>query len=62
MVPSFNCVVRRLLLDLLLDKVRPRTFAGHGRVRILEREDDISFFVRHIDGRLAVLRWHHEQG
>ena len=47
MVPKLNCVVRGLLLDMLLDKVRPRTFAGHGRVRILEREDDISFFVRH---------------
>ena len=62
MVPNLNDVVRELLLGMLLDKVRPRTFAGHGRVRILEREDDISFFVRNIDGRLAVLRRHHEQG
>ena len=62
MVTKLNCVVRGLLLDMLLDKVRPRTFAGHGRVRILERKDDISFFVRHIDGQLAVVRRHHEQG
>ena len=62
MVPKLNCVVRGLLLDMLLDKVRPRTFAGHGIVRILEHEDDISFFVRHIDARLSVVRRHHEQG
>ena len=62
MVRNLNCVVRGLLLDMLLDKVRPRTFAGPGRVRILEREYDISLFVRHIDGLLAVVRRHHEQG
>ena len=62
MVPNLNCVVRGLLLDMLLDKVLPRTFAGHGRVRILEREDDISFFVRRIAGRLAVVMRHHGQG
>ena len=62
MVPKLNCVVRELFLDMLLEKVRPRTFAGHGIVPILEREDNISFSVRHIDGRLAVVRRHHEQG
>ena len=55
MVPNLNCVVPELFMDILLDKVRPRMFAGHGRVRILERKDEISFFVRHIDGRLVVV-------
>ena len=62
MVPNLNCVVREMFLDVLLDKVRPRTFAGHGRERILDREDDIFFFARHIDGRFAVVRRHRGQG
>ena len=59
MVPNLNCVVREMLLDMLLDKVHPRTFAGHGRVRIPERKDEISFLIEHIDGRLDVVRRHH---
>ena len=39
-----------------VDKTCPRAPAGHGGMRILEREDDISFFVQHIDGRLLVVR------
>ena len=62
MVPILNYVVQELLLDMLLDKVRPRTFSDHGSVRILKREDGISFFVRHIDVRLVVVRRHRGQG
>ena len=41
---------------MLLDKTRLRTPAGHGEMCILEREDDVSFFVQHIDSRLVVVR------